>query len=423
MTEGLEIIEVTGRRLFDSEGLPAVEAEVELENGARGRAMVALCENSGNTDQMMAVLSECVLFEDASDQRGVDKILEETASSVGTAKCGGFLTAVSMAVSRAAAAGLGMPLYRYLGGTAPGRLPVPMMTMISGGRYGRNNSLDMESYMVVPVGAASFREGAARCMEVYQALKRLLTISGHQTGVGEDGGFVPDLRNSEEALEYVMKAMTLCGCEPGKDMCMAIGAGAGALYHEGTGFYQFKGESRMTGVPVERDRNDMMAFYIRLMDGFPVCAVFDGLAESDAEGWGLLTKILGNRAVFIGQHQYREPGGINPYERDWTGLSDWNGVEENAAGISLCGAKSVTAAMEMAELAKKNGLKLAVSQGYGETEDPYAADFAAAVNADWIRAGAPCRSERTSKYNELLRIEEWMSGYHSLPASICCDKM
>lgn len=408
MAEGLEIIEVTGRRMLDSEGLPAVEAEVELENGARGRAMVALCEDSEDTDRVMEVLSECVLFEDASDQRGIDKLLEEGASSCGIRKCGGFLTAVSMAVSRAAAAGLGMPLYRYLGGTAPGRLPVPMMTMISGGRYGRNNSLDLESYMVVPVGAASFGEGAEKCMEVYQALKRLLTISGYQTGVGDDGGFVPDLRNSEEALEFIMEAMMLCGYEPGKDMCLAIGAGAGSLFDEGTGFYQFKGESRMTGVPVERDRNDMIGFYIRLLDGYPVCAVFDGLAEADADGWGMLTKMLGNRAVFIGQHKNREPGCLKPGERDWACLADWDGVEENAAGISMCGAKSVTAAMEMADLAKRNGLKLAVSQGYGETEDPYAADFAAAVNADWIRAGAPCRSERTSKYNELLRIEEWM---------------
>ena len=147
MAEGLEIIEVTGRRMLDSEGLPAVEAEVELENGARGRAMVALCEDSEDTDRVMEVLSECVLFEDASDQRGIDKLLEEGASSCGIRKCGGFLTAVSMAVSRAAAAGLGMPLYRYLGGTAPGRLPVPMMTMISGGRYGRNK-----------IGRASCRE-------------------------------------------------------------------------------------------------------------------------------------------------------------------------------------------------------------------------------------------------------------------------
>lgn len=411
MTEGLQIAAVTGRRLFDSEGLPAVEAEVELENGARGRAMVALCDNSGNTDQDMDILSECVLFEDASDQRGVDKLLEEGASFCGTGKCGSYLTAVSMAVSRAAAAGLGMPLYRYLGGTAPGRLPVPMMTMISGGRYGRNNSLDMESYMAVPVGASSFREGAGKCMEVYQALKRLLAVSGHQTGVGDDGGFVPDLRNSEEAFQYIMEAMVLCGYEPGKDMCMAVGAGAGSLYNGQTGFYQFKGESRMTCVPVLRERNDMIAYYIRLLDGFPVCAVFDGLAESDAEGWGLLTKILGNRADFIGQHEYQEPGSVNPLVRDWAGLSDWDRVEENAAGISLCGAKSVTAALELAEQAKKNGLRIAVSQGYGETEDPYAADFAAAVNADWIRAGAPCRSERTSKYNELLRIEEWMGGH------------
>lgn len=200
----------------------------------------------------------------------------------------------------------------------------------------------------------------------------------------------------------------LCGYEPGKDMCLAIGAGAESLFDEGTGFYQFKGESRMTGVPVERDRNDMIGFYIRLLDGYPVCAVFDGLAEADADGWGMLTKMLGNRAVFIGQHKNREPGCLKPGERDWACLADWDGVEENAAGISMCGAKSVTAAMEMADLAKRNGLKLAVSQGYGETEDPYAADFAAAVNADWIRAGAPCRSERTSKYNELLRIEEWM---------------
>lgn len=409
MTQGLEIIEVTGRRVLDSEGFPAVEAEVELENGARGRAMAALTVEGEASELVIEVLSECILFEDASDQRQIDKLLEESAASCNANEDWGYLTAVSMAVSRAAAAGLGLPLYRYLGGTAPGRLPVPMMTMISGGRYGRGNTLDMESFMVVPVGASSFSEGAGMCMEVYQKLARLLTVSGFQTAVGEEGGFTPDLRNSEEALEYITDAMKLSGYEPGRDMMLAIGAGADRLFDDDTGFYRFQGESRMTGLKVERDRNDMIAYYIRLLDGYPVCAVFDGLAEENAADWGLVTRMLGNRAVFIGQHRKRN--GRRETERENAGvvLPDWTSVEENAVGISMCGAGSVTAAMEMAEQAKKKGLRLAVSHSCSETEDSFAADFAAAVNADWIRAGAPCRSERTSKYNELLRIEEWMN--------------
>ena len=398
MAEGLEIIEVTGRRMLDSEGLPAVEAEVELENGARGRAMVALCEDSEDTDRVMEVLSECVLFEDASDQRGIDKLLEEGASSCGIRKCGGFLTAVSMAVSRAAAAGLGMPLYRYLGGTAPGRLPVPMMTMISGGRYGRNNSLDLESYMVVPVGAASFGEGAEKCMEVYQALKRLLTISGYQTGVGDDGGFVPDLRNSEEALEFILEAMMLCGYEPGKDMCLAIGAGAGSLFDEGTGFYQFKGESRMTGVPVERDRNDMIGFYIRLLDGYPVCAVFDGLAEADADGWGMLTASLGERTQLVGDDVFVTNPSI---------LAE--GIAEGVANsilIKLNQIGTVTETLDTIEMAKEAAYTTVVSHRSGETEDSFIADLAVGVNAGQIKTGSLCRSERMAKYNQLLRIEE-----------------
>lgn len=410
MDRGLEIVSAAGRRVLDSEGKTAVEAEVELENGARGKALIAASEEEG-LELWFEVFCEGVLFEDASDQRYVDGLLMELVRS-----CGGFgrgiAAALSMAVSRAAAAGLKLPLYRYLGGSAPGKLPVPMMTMINGGSLGCGNSLDMEAFMVVPVGAPSFDEGVRWCSEVYHTLKRLLANDGFQTGVGEDGGFVPDLRNAEEALGYLTDAMTLCGFQAGEDMMLAVSVGADRLFDEGTGFYQFKGESRKSGVLVERDRNDMIGLYVRLLDGFPICAVFDCLAEADPEGRRMMTKMLGNRAVFVGEHPGKWKAAVERrrVRAGEEGETEEPG-EENAVGISMCAAGSVTAAMEMAEEAKRGGLRIAVAGSCGETEDAFAADFAAAVSADWIKAGAPCRAERTSKYNELLRIEEWMRGY------------
>lgn len=391
MNRGLEIVDAVGRRVLDSVGRLAVEAEVELENGARGKASVAALEEEG-MELWFEVFCEGVLFEDASDQRYVDGILMDLIRSTGGFGKG-IAAALSMAVSRAAAAGLKMPLYRYLGGSVPGKLPVPMMTMISGGKSGCGNTLDMDAFMVVPVGAASFEEGVRWCAEVYQTLKRLLSAGGFKTEVGEDGGFVPNLKNAEEALGYLMDAMKLCGFKPWEDMVMAVSVGADRLFDEGTGFYRFRGESRMCGVPVERDRNDMIGLYVRLMDGFPICAVFDCLAQADPEGLGMMTKMMGNRAVFVGEHSGK-----------------WSG-KENGVGISMCAAGNVTAAMEMAWEARRKGQRIAVAGSCGETEDSFAADFAAAVCADFIKAGAPCRSERTAKYNELLRIEEWMKGY------------
>ncbi|WP_349947989.1 phosphopyruvate hydratase [Lacrimispora sp. BS-2] len=387
MLNGLDIIEITGRNVRDSWGYPGVEAEVILENGAHGRAAVSL-GNTGRAEEQARLvndwLSEIILFEDASDQGKIDRMLSQAAEETRAEEDGNQgVLALSMAVARAAGAGLCLPLYRYLGGTSAPVMPVPMMSMISGGDG--DKGLDFHEIMIVPQGANSYSEGLRMGVEIYQTLKRLLSMSGFSTSTGDGGGFEPNMKNSEEALHYLMDAFMLTGYKPGEDVLVAINAEADRLYVKEDGTYCFSKESRKGGITINRSQKDMLAYYLRLADGFPICAVMNGLWKGDLEGREQMMKLLEHRTLLV---------------------SD-DFAASNATVIRMEQAGTVTGALEMVEKARKAGHKVIIASDVQDTEESFLADMAAAVHADYVKSGAPCRGECTAKYNELLRIEEF----------------
>lgn len=390
MLNQLDIIEATGRTVRDSWGYPGIEAEVVLENGAHGRATVSL-GNTGRAEELAGIvndlLSEIILFEDASDQGGIDRRLQQASKENGMEKNGNpGVLALSMAVARAAGAGLRLPLYRYLGGTSAPVMPVPMMTMISGGTG--DKGLDFHEIMIVPQGASSYSEGLRMGVEIYQTLKRLLSMSGYSTSTGEGGGFVPDMKNSEEALHYLMDSFKLTGYKPGTDVLVAINGNADRLYVKEDGTYNFLKESKKGGISVNREQKDMIAYYMRLADGFPICALINGLWKEDLEGRKQMLELLEHRTLMVSD--------------DFT--------ESNATIIRMEQAGTVTGALELVKKARKAGHKVIIANDVRDTEESFLADMAAAVRADYVKGGAPCRGECTAKYNELLRIEEFYRG-------------
>lgn len=389
MFGGLDIIEVTGRIVLDSWSNPAVEAEVVLENGAHGRALASLGNSGESEKEALFVndrLSEAVLYEDASDQGSIDRLLIRTAENQSMEKNGNCgVLALSMAVARAAGAGLGLPLYRYLGGTSAPVMPVPMMSMISGGDT--EKGIDFLEFMILPQGTETYSEGLRMGVEIYQTLKRLLAMSGYPVSTGEGGGFEPDMKSSEEALHYLMDAFQLCGYKPGVDVLVAINAEADRLYAKDEGVYYFSKESKKGGILVNRGQKDMIDYYLRLVDCFPIGAVMSGLWKEDFEGRTQMLGMLKHRVLMVSDDFFASNGTVIKMEQ----------------------AGTVTGALEMVEKARKAGHKVIISNGFRETEESFLADMAAAVHADYVKSGAPCRGECTAKYNELLRIEEF---YH-----------
>ena len=353
-----DIIKVTGRMVWDSQANPAIEAEVILENGAHGKAMVSL-GNQGDaqweSEYINDRLSEAVLFEEALDQERIDRILLQALEDEKRGKKS--VQAVSMAAARAAGAGLGLPLYRYLGGTSVPVMPVPVMTMISGSDG--EMEADFPELMIVPHGAESYSRGLRMGAEIYHCLKRLLAISGYSTSVGKEGGFVPDMKDAEEGLGYLMDAFQLSGHKPGVDVSVMIS--------------------------INKEQKDMISHYLRLTDRFPICGIFNGLWKEDSEGQCQMIKMLKDRFL-MASHDYSHA---------------------NGAVISLEEAGTVSNALNMVEEAIKAGCKVIISGDRGETEEDFLADMAVAVGADYVKFGAPCRGEWTSKYNEMLRIEEF----------------
>lgn len=419
MGKQLEIIEVHGREILDSRGNPTVEVEVTLENGAMGRAAVPSGASTGKfeavelrdsgtryhglgvkraVEHVNTVLAEAVMFEDAFNQRAIDRLLIEADGSENKENLGAnAILGVSMAVARAAANGLQIPLYRYLGGVAAGQMPVPMMNILNGGKHA-DNTVDLQEFMIMPVGAGSFAEGLQMCSEIYHTLKKLLKTGGYSTAVGDEGGFAPDLKNSEEVLTYIVDAVQLSGYQPGKDIKIAIDAASSELYDEESGMYVFPGESQMSGMRVERSAQDMVDYYLRLADGFPIISIEDGLQEEDWEGWKLLTKTLGHRIQLVGDDLF-----VTNTKRLKKGIE--SGVA-NSILVKVNQIGTITESLEAIEMAKRAGYTTVISHRSGETEDSIIADIAVAVNSGQIKTGAPCRSDRTAKYNQLLRIEE-----------------
>ncbi|MEF9939387.1 MAG: phosphopyruvate hydratase [Clostridium sp.] len=421
MDKNFEIIEVKGREILDSRGNPTVEAEVTLENGAVGIAAVPSGASTGKFEAVELrdgkdryhglgvqtavsnindVLAESIIFENALEQRKIDHLLLAADGTENKGKLGAnAILAVSMAVARAAAIGLQIPLYRYLGGIGAHELPVPMMNILNGGVHA-DNTVDLQEFMIMPVGAPCFSEGLRMCSEIYHTLKSVLKEGGYSTAVGDEGGFAPNLKNSEEVLETIVKAVEQSGYVPGRDIKIAIDAASSELYNESTGLYEFPGESLMNGVKVARTAREMVEYYKRLIGKFPICSIEDGLQEDDWDGWKLLTDEMGKKVQLVGDDLF-----VTNTKR----LK--KGIAENVANSILVKVNQIgtlTESFEAIEMAKRAGYTTIISHRSGETEDSVIADIAVAVNAGQIKTGAPCRAERVAKYNRLLRIEEEM---------------
>lgn len=418
-----EIVKVRGREILDSRGNPTVEAEVELECGAVGRASVPSGASTGShearelrdgggrylgkgvkkaVEHVNHGLAEAVLFENVLDQSRIDRLLKEADGSENKERLGAnAILAVSLASARVAASALKLPLYRYLGGISGRTLPVPMMNILNGGRHA-DNTVDLQEFMIMPTGASGFSEGLRMGTEVYHTLKRLLKEGGYSTAVGDEGGFAPDLKDSREALDFLVRAVREAGYEPGTDVKIAIDAAASELYNEETGRYDFPGESSMTGIPVSRSAEEMVEYFRSLSDGFPICSIEDGLHEEDWEGWQLLTRTLGHRIQLVGDDLF-----VTNEARLLKGIQSGAG---NAILVKVNQIGTLSESLAAIETAKKAGFGTVISHRSGETEDSFIADLAVAVNAGQIKTGAPCRSERTAKYNQLLRIEGELEG-------------
>ena len=399
----------------------SVPEKFRLEGGAVGRAAVpsgastgkheAVEMRDGNSryhgkgvlkavEAVNTVLAEVLMFEDAFYQDRIDRLLLEADGTENKSRLGAnAVLGVSLAVARACAAQQGIPLYRYLGGVNGRTLPVPMMNVLNGGVHA-DNTVDLQEFMIMPVGAKSFSQGLMMCAEVYQTLKNLLKEGGYSTAVGDEGGFAPNLKDSCEVLSFLVEAVKKSGYEPGLDFKIAIDAAASELYDESSGRYVFPGESKMTGRRVERSAQEMVEYFQKLVDQYPICSIEDGLQEEDWEGWKLLTKTLGDRIQLVGDDLF-----VTNTKR----LK--KGIEEGAANSILVKVNQIgtlTESLKAIQMAKDAGYTAVISHRSGETEDTFIADLAVAVNSGQIKTGAPCRSERVAKYNQLLRIEEEM---------------
>ncbi len=417
-----EIVRVHGREILDSRGNPTVEAEVELESGVIGTAAVPSGASTGKyeacelrdgggrylgkgvkkaVEHINHELSEAIMFENVLNQKRIDTLLIEADGSENKEQLGAnAILAVSLAAARAAANAVGLPLYRYLGGVYGGSLPVPMMNILNGGKHA-DNTVDLQEFMIMPVGAECFSEGLRMCAEIYHTLKALLGKDGYSTGVGDEGGFAPNLKDSEEVLYYLMRAVRETGYEPGTDIKIAIDAASSELYNEQTGYYEFPGESAMSGKKVERSTQEMVDYFKRLAEEYPICSIEDALHEEDWEGWKLLTEALGDRVQLVGDDLF-----VTNTKRLKKGIRLHAG---NAILIKVNQIGTLTESMEAIETARKAGYRTVISHRSGETEDALIADLSVAVNAGQIKTGAPCRSERVAKYNRLLKIEEELS--------------
>ena len=419
MSEEMEIEGLQGREILDSRGNPTVEVEVRLAGGATGRAAVPSGASTGKfeavelrdggpryhglgvkkaVENVNTVLSEAVIFESALNQRHIDRLLREADGTENKENMGAnAILGVSMAVARAAANALNMPLYRYLGGIGACQLPVPMMNILNGGKHA-DNTVDLQEFMIMPVGACCFSEGLRMCAEIYHTLKRLLKDNGYSTGVGDEGGFAPDFKDAAEVLSYMVKAVELAGFKPGDEVKIAIDAASSELYDEASGLYLFPGESQMAGHPVRRSSEELVDYYEDLVNRFPICSIEDGLQEEDWDGWQKLTKALGGKIQLVGDDLF-----VTNTKRLKKGIEMEAG---NAILVKVNQIGTLSESFEAIEMAKRAGFGTIISHRSGETEDSIIADIAVAVNAGQIKTGAPCRSDRVAKYNQLLRIEQ-----------------
>lgn len=426
MLRYLPVRRIHARQILDSRGNPAVEAEVTVGEGVVGidgytaRAMVPSGASTGKFEavelrdgdekkylgsgvenavvNVNTRLAEAVLGENALNQRLIDRLLLQADGTENKSNIGAnAILGVSMAVAKAAAMALRIPLYQYLGGCHTGRLPVPMMNILNGGRHA-DNTVDLQEFMIMPAGICCFSEGIRACAEIYQHLKRILKERNLSTAVGDEGGFAPDMDDSKDVLDLIVQAIRTAGYEPGADVVIAVDAAASELYDSERGVYYFPGESRMKGEEIYRDYKEMIDYYESLIEEYPIVSIEDGLEEDDWEGWKTMTERLGGRIQLVGDDLF-----VTNIRR----LSC--GIRLHAANAILVKVNQIgtlSEAMDAVEMAQKAGYRAVISHRSGETEDSFIADLAVATGAGQIKAGAPCRSERNAKYNQLLRINE-----------------
>ena len=414
MYRDFEIVGVRGREILDSRGNPTIEAEVVLENGAVGRAAVPSGASTGifeavelrdgekryrgqgvqkAVDHIAGSIGEAILFENALEQRKIDELMIQADGTKNKGYLGAnAILGVSMAVARAAAAGLGLPLYRYLGGAGAHLLPVPMMNILNGGAHARN-SIDFQEFMIVPVGACCFKEALRMGTEVYHHLKQVLGERGLSTAVGDEGGFAPDVSSLEEVLLLLMEAVKGAGYQPGTEICFALDAAASEWKSEkGVGRYRLPKSGR------EYCSDELIDMYKNLTEKYPILSIEDPLDEEDWDGWKKMTGMLGDKIQLVGDDLF-----VTNTERLAKGIREGCGnsilIKPNQIG-------TVSEAIEAIQMAYRAGYTAIVSHRSGETEDTTIADLAVALYTGQIKTGAPCRSERAAKYNQLLRIEE-----------------
>ncbi len=413
------IIAVQAREILDSRGNPTVEAEVVLEDGTYGRAAAPSGASTGEHEanelrdgdakrylgkgvrkavQNVGKFIEPELIGmDVVDQMGIDRAMLALDGTKNKAKLGAnAMLAVSMAAARAAAASVDLPLHRYLGGPLSRTMPVPLMNILNGGAHA-TNTVDFQEYMIVPVGAASFSEALRMGTEVFHSLKKVLVKRKLSTGVGDEGGFAPDLKSDEAALDVVMEAIEAAGYQPGTEIALALDCAASELYAKGK--YTFKKSGAGT-----KTADEMVELYAKWLRKYPIVSIEDGMAEGDWEGWGRLTEALGDRVQLVGDDLFVT--NVEFLAR---------GIEEDVANAILVKVNQIgtlTETLETIEMADRNGYRSIISHRSGETEDTFIADLAVATNAGQIKTGSASRTDRVAKYNQLLRIEQEL-GLHA----------
>ncbi len=419
MYKYLPITDVYAREILDSRGNPTIEVEVLAGDEYCGRASVPSGASTGRheaielrdeeerygglgvtraADHVNARIAPAIIGLNVFDQAALDMQMIQLDGTENKSNLGAnAILGVSMATARAAATALGMPLYSYLGGTNAKKMPVPMMNIMNGGRHA-DNTIDLQEFMIMPAGAVSFCEGLRMCSEIYQKLKVLLKEKGFSTAVGDEGGFAPDLSDAKEALQLIVRAIDAAGFTAGTDIVIALDVAATELYDKNFKKYVFEGEGRMKGSKVIRSVDEMIDYYVELTEEFPIVSLEDPLDEDDWEGWELLTTRMGMETQLVGDDLF-----VTNTRRLEKGIEK---KVANAILIKVNQIGTLTEAFDAISLAKNAGYRTIISHRSGETADSIIADIAVAYNAGQIKTGAPCRSERVEKYNQLLRIEE-----------------
>lgn len=407
------IIDIYGREVLDSRGNPTVEVEVYTQNGGFGRAIVPSGASTGEYEavelrdgddrylgkgvenavaNVNEVIAHDLLDYDVLDQLGIDEALIALDGTENKGKLGAnAILGVSLAVAKAAADELGLPLYQYIGGVGARTLPVPMMNILNGGEHADNN-VDIQEFMIMPVGAESFKEGLRMGAEVYHHLKKVIKEKGLSTGVGDEGGFAPNLESNVEALDLIVEAVKSAGLTPGEDIVFALDVAASEMYDTDKKVYVLAGEGK------EKTAAEMVEWYREITSRYPVMSIEDGLDEDDWEGWKLLTEKLGDKIQLVGDDLF-----VTNVKRLARGIEEGVG---NSILVKLNQIGSLSETIDSVQMAHRASMTAVISHRSGETEDATIADLAVALNAGQIKTGAPARTDRVAKYNQLLRIED-----------------